>query len=380
MPTTDEIKANRSDYLPLKKKSTPHHESGIQRVIDSQFRLLREDTSGQLRDAVCGLVENWEVLVRGNDKNAKRGLLRQVDAKMSFFERIKIARMRFDRRNGLVLDVSFAQPGGVFNMNPRQRADWWKDSRDLRAGSLVALIDDTKTTSFLLVRDREVYKPRGREESQEAYMKSGLKDLAGDPNRALITLGLVNPNSELDQARVMALAQQSNVGNAVLVEFPGMLFASFQPILKCLQALHKQPNLPFTQWIAPNPDTQFTVNNGFVELPPPMYLSRRAGITLDLRCITDDDYPLSFSTSNPTTVEQLEAHTTLDRGQCESLRMSLMHELALVQGPPGTGKSYVGNKLVQILLKNRDKLNIGPIICVCRYPSFLSFNILLTTI
>lgn len=368
LPTTSEIQSNRSEYLPLKNRSTPHHETGIQRLLDSQFRLLREDTAGQLRDAVCALVEGWDVLIRGKDKNAKRRFLRQIDAKMSIFDRIKLTRMRFDRRKGLVVDVSFAQPEKLSEMDSKKRQHWWEESRDLQVGSLVALIDDTKATSFFLVSDRLVYKSRGKEESKEQFQKSGLKDLAGDPNRAMITLCMVDPTSDNDQARLMDFSR-APPRNAVLVEFSGMLFASFEPILRCLQALHQHPNLPFTQWLAPDGDVTYRVDSkGLVEIPPPIYLSRNAGIRLDLSCITNDKFPLSFSMDNPTTIQELEAHTTLDRGQCESLLMSLKCELALVQGPPGTGKSYVGNKIVQILLKNRHKLKIGPIICVCKLP------------
>jgi len=364
LPTTSEIKGNRSEYLPLKSKDFPHHEKGIHRLLDTQFRLLREDTAGQLRDAVCALVGRWEVLVKGTDKNAKRKFLRQIDAKISIFDRVKVSQLRFDRRKGMVIDASFAQPERVTKMKLRDRADWWRDSRDLHHGSLVALIDDTMETTFLLVADRVAIKQKRTEQSMDEFRKQGIKDLAGDPNRALVSLTLVTPNSMLDQARIMTLVQQTTPGTAVLVEFPGMLYTTFEPVLGCLKTLHKQPTLPFTNWLAPAAETQYTVTNGVVEVPPPLYLSRLAGLELDLSCITNDGYPLRFSVQRPVTVEQLEQHTTLDHGQCESLIMSLKHELALVQGPPGTGKSYVGHKLVQVLLANRDLLKIGPIICV----------------
>jgi hypothetical protein len=367
LPTTSEIKGDRAEYLPLKSKNVPHHATGIHRLLDSQFRLLREDTSGQLRDAVCALVERWDMLVRGKDQNVKRKLLRQIDAKISIFDRVKIAELRFDRRKGMVVDVTFAQPARVAGMKPKDRVGWWQnDSRDLQIGSLVALVDDTRETSFLLVTDRTVVRPRREDESTEQYQNRGVTDLASNGDRALVTLALVNPTSELDQARIMALVQQSSSEcAAVLVEFPGLLFVSFEPILKCLQTLHKQPNLPFTEWLAPTPDSKFTTQNGLLQLPPPLYLSKTPGLSLDLSCITHDKYPLRFSLARPVTIEELERHTTLDRGQCESLISSLSNELALVQGPPGTGKSYVGLQLVKVLLANRDKLKLGPLVCVC---------------
>lgn len=39
--------------------------------------------------------------------------------------------------------------------------------------------------------------------------------------------------------------------------------------------------------------------------------------------------------------------------------------MALVQGPPGTGKSYTGVGLIRVLLDNKAKGDLGPIICIC---------------
>jgi len=378
LPTTGEIKSDRGEFLPLKNKETSHHETGIHRILDSQFRLLREDTAGLLRDAVCALEKCWQELVHGNDRTKKLKFLRKIDAKISIFEQVAIEGLRFDRRKGLVIDASFTQPAAVSQMGPVEREQWWNASKDLQIGSLIALVDDTLETVFLLVAGRDVFTPRPMEDPFEEFdiENVGVKDLAGNPERALISLVPVNPNSELDQARLIALAQQDTPGEAALVEFPGTVYASFEPVLKCLQTLHKQPNLPFTTWLAPTAGTQYQTNNGFVDIPPPLYMSTSRGraATLDLRCITTDRFPLLHSVDRPVAIKDLEQHTTLDQGQCESLIMSLDHELALVQGPPGTGKSYVGNQLVQILLANRNKLKIGPIICVCVRFSVLCVN------
>lgn len=37
-------------------------------------------------------------------------------------------------------------------------------------------------------------------------------------------------------------------------------------------------------------------------------------------------------------------------------------EYALIQGPPGTGKSYVGVQLFRVLLENKKKANLAPIV------------------
>lgn len=37
-----------------------------------------------------------------------------------------------------------------------------------------------------------------------------------------------------------------------------------------------------------------------------------------------------------------------------------------IQGPPGTGKSYTGEAIIDVLLANKAKANLGPIICICQ--------------
>lgn len=55
--------------------------------------------------------------------------------------------------------------------------------------------------------------------------------------------------------------------------------------------------------------------------------------------------------------------------QLESVKMALTKELAIIQGPPGTGKTYVGLKIVQVLLDNASVWNLNsetkPILIVC---------------
>jgi superfamily II DNA or RNA helicase len=42
----------------------------------------------------------------------------------------------------------------------------------------------------------------------------------------------------------------------------------------------------------------------------------------------------------------------LDPSQCEALYAALTRKVAVIQGPPGTGKTFLGLKIVQVLLKN----------------------------
>lgn len=377
LPTTAEIQSQRDEFLPLKGVNSQHHLQGIHRLLDSQFRLLREDTSGQLRDGVRHLIDNWKILVTGKDAKAKRRVQRQCQTRIRIYDGAQLERLGYDRKKGLGIHVSFDQPKKAAELPLRKRAEWWNTSKELQTGSLVALIDDDKETTFLSVSTRTVITSRTIDASDLDDMRENvLDDLASNDSRAVITLSLTDPNSTVDQSRIISLAQSRTQEGLIMVEFPGILFVSFEPILRCLQALHKNPTVPFTKWIIPQPERNPQAGMAralfgllrarqepVAKVPPPLYLARNR-TPLNLACITRDSEPLAFSIDNPLSIQELEARTTLDRGQCEAMIAGLQNELALIQGPPGTGKSYVGLQLAKVLLANRKQTKIGPIICV----------------
>ena len=47
------------------------------------------------------------------------------------------------------------------------------------------------------------------------------------------------------------------------------------------------------------------------------------------------------------------AQMNLDASQYEAVQLALENKLTLIQGPPGTGKTFIGVKLVQLLLHNK---------------------------
>ena len=58
----------------------------------------------------------------------------------------------------------------------------------------------------------------------------------------------------------------------------------------------------------------------------------------------------------------------LDSSQLNAIQTALTQEIAVIQGPPGTGKTYVGLKIVEALLENRDiwdPLKSSPILVMC---------------
>ncbi|KAJ3150005.1 hypothetical protein HDU89_003462 [Geranomyces variabilis] len=342
LPTSDELNSDRPDFLPKRGDSAVHYEQGVKRLLDEQFRLLREDTVGVLRDAVRGVVSGWDIILGGTAK-ARASALRRLQTKCVIYPAAFLEKCTVGKRDGLVALMSFAQPHQLAHKTHGARKKFWKEDNghSLQRGNIVALVEGrTQSTVFLLVSDRTIIE-RAPEAEDDA------KDLASHPSRAFIELKLVNPTSTDDQCRLLSVVR-CVPGDAILVEFPGLLFASLEPVLKGLQTLHRSADVPFLEYIVPHTyesraQDHLLASGGAIDVPPPLYLSRNPALVLDLSCITVNKHPLTRS----------------------AFIHALSSEVALLQGPPGTGKSYIGVQIVKVLLANKRALDLGPVICVC---------------
>ncbi|KAF8465538.1 P-loop containing nucleoside triphosphate hydrolase protein [Kalaharituber pfeilii] len=376
LPTRDEIISNRNPFLPQRSPDYPHHCQGISRILDFQFRLLREDTCGQIREVLNIVMEDWNDLVVQRTNRAAPGSnsaqCKVLGTRIFIHTNPKVESVTCSNREGIVLIVSFDQPSSVQALNSTQRKDWWETTKSLSAGSLLCLVDREKRVTFMVVSERTVIatehgcENRGTEpaDANPRVVQAPLGDLASNDRRAWISLRLVNNITQSDIDTIFKV--NTTGGQKSLVEFPNLLFVSFDPILRSLQQVSRHNKLPFQKWLSPSPVVEYSADprsEQYVEVSPPLYIT---GVTLNLDSITKPGYHgLKYSLNKQLTVAQLQEATTLDPGQCEALLASLSRELALIQGPPGTGKSYLGVQLVKVLLANRRATRIGPIICVC---------------
>ncbi|BFZ12701.1 hypothetical protein BsWGS_15740 [Bradybaena similaris] len=110
------------------------------------------------------------------------------------------------------------------------------------------------------------------------------------------------------------------------------------------------------------------------ELKPPRYLfssGRARGVPkYDLSCLMEND--ITCKVPVLTTVKWPKAEVMcLNESQRAAAQLALTKELAIIQGPPGTGKTYVGLKVMQVLLENKHimaesgRKNRDPILVVC---------------
>ncbi|KAK8064422.1 nf-x1 finger and helicase domain containing protein [Apiospora phragmitis] len=348
LPTPDEIMCAKDEYLPTNRPAS-FHRPGIIGRLDREFRLLREDTVGQLRDVVRAQLEKMHNTQTTEFRNQR----------VRSFTYIGAEPMQVDlhRSRGLDILVRFTQPAKGSGSIGRE--EWWTHSKRLLPGGLVCVICNDGSTLFCVVSDATVYRSGKASHSDDAATVSPKREsLADRADYAYVHLLL----ADTKQCNVLeALGWFQTIGprqERCLVEFPGVLLPSFQHTLEALQQMSKAPKVPFIDLIAP--DQQ---QSGFIDVPPPQY-STKPDFVFDLSILTDGT-SLECGPNDPLDPALLSRHSTLDPTQSAALLGSLSKSLALIQGPPGTGKSYTGEKLVQVLLHNKQRAKLGPILCVC---------------
>lgn len=357
LPTSEEIQSPRLEYLP---SSDPmkHHLPGLAGLLDRQFRLLREDTVGQLRDAV-----QQEIKRLNSSSNAQtRHKGEKTGVRSIIYHKVTLLGLEFDRKKGLQFVAEFDQPLTLAKMSAREREAWWQSVKQLRIGAFVCLVSSTGRAIFFSVCDLPPT-PRSTKhwEEQRKVQPTGYYTYSGEApslykhaGRASLMLSLVNENAK-DITWINSHLGKSDKLRKSLVEFPGILLPSFGPTLQALQQMSRTLDLPFSQFIAP--DIQHGED---VDVPPPAY-SRRPGFTFNLETLAGGER-LTFTPGQPFDETTLR---DLDHAQQISTVSALRSSFALIQGPPGTGKSYTGVAIIKALLKNRNSAKMGPIICVC---------------
>ena len=357
LPTALEIQSYRSEYLPIRDPAA-WHLPGIRGLLDRQFRLLREDTIGQLRDAV-GL-ELKRLQTQGDQRKPKPNAANPRQGPRTIvYDHVQIVDFEFDKLKGLQVLAEFYQPPALAKMTVAQRKEWWKNSRQLQMDSLLCLVDSQGWAVFMTVAGPPDTSPAAKRGHNDTPAVTAPSNLFHDPHFAIAHLRLADPSSS-DTIRLFHLFADQASRRLCLVEFPGVLLPAFRPTLEVLQRLHQSEELPFADYLAP-----VATSTGKIYIPPPHY-ALQSGFQFDLSCLVQGREPLTF---NPRRrhldLKALLEGSTLDHAQGKALLGALSRRLALVQGPPGTGKSFTGISLIKVLLNNRGKARLGPIICVC---------------
>ncbi|KAL8883396.1 MAG: hypothetical protein Q9192_007191, partial [Flavoplaca navasiana] len=373
LPTAQEINSTRLEYLPLNNAKNSHL-AGLPALLDRQFRLLREDAIGGLRDAVrretARLTNSSLPTAQSGGSNAER---------THVHENLRLQRWEVDRRKGIQLVVDFEQPRHIIQSGELARKDWWESSRRLQPTSLVCIVASSGQIIFCLVCDPEPTAPikrRQQPRDEEAAQAAAAEEAAAEAeyqrrkmemptlhkqsHRAAVMLTVVETNCEHVAwiSRHLVSGRRESNAKMSLVEFPGVLLPSFEPTLKALQSMSRSLDLPFTDYLAPE-----APGLGMLDIAPPLYAQEQR-FAFNLSPIANGK-TLELSPTKPFDRALFRDNTTLDEAQQSAVLHALTNSLALIQGPPGTGKSYTGVSIIKTLLHNREPGDIGPIICVC---------------
>ncbi|KAK5129238.1 hypothetical protein LTR08_003723 [Meristemomyces frigidus] len=356
LPTLQEIQSSRVEYLPL-ADPREWHLGGLEGLLDRHFRLLREDTVGQLRDAAKFELERLQnPQAQVTDSKRKR-----QGARTYIYGNVAVSNIAFDAHSGIEFALSFDQPKDLKHKSTNQRQEWWQGSKRLGDDALVCLLSSFGSVIFLIVVPEPKFTKKDTETGKDQIPLHKNHNCWSDPDRAHV---VAKPVKQTDIKSLLNQLLSSTIEHFSLVEFPGVLLPAFQPTLQAMQRMSDSLDVPFSNILAPvatqtNPDQE-------VDLQPPAYATR-PGFQFNLSKVTmaGRDLRLTPGADLDNKAVQLAANSTFDLGQAQAVVFSLSRSFALIQGPPGTGKSYTGVQLINILLDNKKAADLGPIVCVC---------------
>ncbi|KAM4740439.1 NFX1-type zinc finger-containing protein 1 isoform 2-T2 [Anableps anableps] len=311
-PTPEEFQQNHRPFL--RPNLTSQRYTNTHLYLDTHFRLLREDFVRPLREGIQQLLQNQRDIGR-NDNPAK--MKRFDDIRVYFDTHLVVPKCT---QTGLAYIVQF-------DVQPLKFVRW-QNSKRLLYGSLVCLsYDNFESFLFATVSDRDP------------------KDLQKGQVQITFT-----EESRLKLARIQT-------DQLFLMVETTAYFEAYRYVLEGLKE-QIEDDLPFQRYIV----------ECSTDVQPPAYLRRRH--VYDLSHVASPEHKNSirpFNSLEPEAWPDME-ELGLDESQMEAFQLALTKELAIIQGPPGTGKTYVGLKIAQALLTNKDLWNndeTAPMLVVC---------------
>ncbi|KAF5371454.1 hypothetical protein D9757_009973 [Collybiopsis confluens] len=365
VPTHEELLCPTPAYLPINLPEAPHHcrPESMEKVLDIQFRLLREELVAPIRESISIIQDDLNTVAARLGKRERTKVtptqLEEVIARnggmyrtkghnsvmFQIYTNVEFAPLKAERRGftvGLVLD---APPGGARSAEPSARQEYWKHagSKRLTSGSLVAL---------LLVRNFQVTIFLGSVVSSNSELVDSSKFYDSSVE---IRINFMDPEVELMALRRdKATVSQSQY--ALLID-NGVMFESIRPFLDTLQAV-EPTSIQFHRYLCP------AGNLDQVQVLPPK-ITRSPTFKYNLECLArPGEYIHSLQAGDQDSIRrarfQLKLSSFLDASQADAMVDALTREVALIQGPPGTGKSYTGKEILRVLFQSK----IRPVVLI----------------
>ena len=290
LPELKDLQFNEQPFL--RKNKVDGRYDDLDHYLDVQFRLLREDYINPLRN---GIREYRRSLT--SDKTVKRF------SDIKVYSNVHVVRPICTNKG--ILHVI------QFDVTPFANVRW-ESSKRLIFGSLVCLsMDDFETILFATISERDTKE---------------------------IQKGLIQVHF---QAELLTMIQIKPSDKFVMIE-TSAYFESYQHTLRSLQEVADDEPMPMERYIIECND----------KLRPPNYLAKTL-VHYDFSplCKRNADSYTSVPVINTTRWPGAK-DMGLDESQYQALRLAVTKEMCIIQGPPGTGKTYIGLKIVELLLHN----------------------------
>ena len=319
LPKLKELKAIGRPFL--RKNMIYGAYKDVDHYLDVQFRLLREDFVGPLRKGLSEMINSTV------ERHARKFQDIQV------YYGVHILEPHCAGVEGVVHHIEF----NVSKMKYIQ----WESTKRLKSGSFICLSHDSFNTAvFGVITDRSVDLLR-KGKVTVRFEQTGENRLKYDPYATYKMIESV------------------------------AYFEAYRHNLIGLQE-HNHTTLPF--------QTYFLNTDVAIEQPP-SYLERASvydfSVLLkpDANSLHDTKHKLLHEPGQTAKVHILDYHDwpaaeklMLDHSQYKSLQAAITREFAVIQGPPGTGKTFIGLKIVQLLLSNKSVWKRGGVAREINYP------------
>lgn len=309
VPTLEELECEKRPYLPLYSGENAVIIDKTSRLLDSNFRLLREDALHSMRESLNNREKVWQ------------------DARI-------IGMYLGEKRND---SLSF-----VLQCESRVKTKIdWERSKAFPVGGIIALCKDGNPIRIGVITIRRIEGnwlkspggPRiGISFEEEAAFEESFSEVA---QNCFLNESVLNANDTNKRKIIM-----SNMEIYDLIEISRSFF-SYRPVLTSLQDME---GVPFEDEFV-----HCQSNNWASYLPPCV-------------CLPDTEHFKKFRCNlSEWNEREILSSTTLDESQARAVHHALTNRVALIVGPPGCGKSFIGALLARIIRDNSNE----SILCVC---------------
>ncbi|PXF46515.1 Helicase required for RNAi-mediated heterochromatin assembly 1 [Gracilariopsis chorda] len=390
VPNQSEIACLLSPYLPFQSgrlagASNSWMDDDVDRHLDIQFRLTREDMIAPLRKAIHHFFQS-NILGTTSKKHHFKFYddHRSQGGSCLLLRNVEVAGLSASHVNGTLVRLEFDQIFPANKESERQTSwDYGYGYHLLQSKSIVCIalnVQYVENKNNLEGCPDALRQPITRERDDErnhidlggarlvfAFVHYEGRNQLGKSKDRCTTLH-VQPVAQDDTFFLMEMlsrrkkTEQSNTTNVIL-QVRGHFVAGSIPVLHSLQR-SRLKELPWAVKLTDRNllrDKSTNKDQVSVEASPAFASYISPSTRYDLSFLAKDSAELPPEFKNVALVDyngvmkllhNNKKEISLDESQIESFVSGLSHEIAMIQGPPGCGKTYIGVKIIQALLNN----------------------------